>query len=450
MKNFRFLTFLLLLLPVNAPAAYDYIHISNPFLHKIPIAVPAFKPLPPEKGFPADADADKTESLAVQAADLLAHTLNFTCYFKILERDAFLEHPRDNGITNAEINHKNWRDIGTEFLITGGVTCQGDILSMELRLFDVFKEKLLAGRKYKGNIKKQRAMIRRFGGEVMEVFTGNRGIFESRIAFVSTGSGNKEIYVCDFDGHAPRRITHNNVLDLSPSWSSDGRWLAFTSYRNNRPDLYLHNLDESRNTVISAREGANISPAWRPGQFSLAACLSFTGDQELYLLSGTGKIMKRLTHSWGIDVSPTFSPTGKKIAFVSKRSGTPQLFIKDLESGDIQRLTFEGEYNTNPSWSPAGDKIAYCGLENGHFNIYVIDRRKGETFCLTHNQGDNESPAWSPDGSLIAFSSTREGSPAIYVMTSAGTDQRRLLTLAGEQTCPRWSLNINTKNRIKP
>jgi len=300
---------------------------------------------------------------------------------------------------------------------------------------------MLVGKRYKGWLNDQRKMVRRFCSEVIFLLTGDRGIFNSNMAFVSKNSRNKEIYICEFDGYNPKKVTNHKSITLSPAWSWDGKWIAYTSYANGKPDLFIKHLKEKRGAVIS-KKGYNTTPAWVPGQFALAATLSFSGDPEIYLLTGTGKIIKRLTYNWGIDLSPTWSPDGKKMAFVSKRSGTPQIYIKNIESGQAERLTFIGRYNTQPNWSPKGDKIVYSALEKGRSNIWVIGIDGDNAIQLTHNEGTSESPTWSPDGSLIAFSSTREGPSRIYVMTAYGTDQRRLLILPGEQTEPKWSPSV--------
>lgn len=413
---------------------YEYIDISNPFLRKIPLAVPWFK---------AINATDAEQALSREAADLVATSLEFTGYFKILDRGAFLADPLDPAIIGPNIHFRNWTGVGAELLITGGLVIREGVVEMELRLFDTFKERMLIGKRYKGWVKDYRRMTRRFCSEVILQLTGQKGVFDSRIAFVSTGSGEKEIYICEFDGYQPKQFTQNKSITLFPAWSSDGEWLAYTSYSQGKPDLYIRNIAQKRGAVIS-EPGIQITPAWVPGKFELAATLSFSGDQEIYLLTGTGKIIKRLTNSRGIDVEPTWAPDGKRMAFVSKRSGTPQVHIKDLESGRVERLTFSGRYNTQPSWSPLGDKIAYSSMVNGQTDIYVIDASGGEPLQLTRNQGDNESPSWSPDGSLIVFSSTREGPSRIYVMTAYGTDQRRLLVLPGEQSNPAWSSSAIT------
>lgn len=438
MSFFRFQVFTsillacLLALAGVARADYDYIEINNPFLRKIPMAVPTFSPV---AGHPAE------RQVAVQAADQLAGALEFTGYFKLLDRGAFLVKPEAMGIIAPNIKFQDWTAIGAELLVTGGVSLKDQYMEMELRLFDTFKSQLLIGKRYKGLVSDQRRMIHRFCSEVIFALTGNHGIFDSQIAFVSSGPGNKEIFTADFDGESPQQVTQNKAITLSPAWSSDGQWLAYTSYRQGKPDLYIRNLAQRRGSVVD-RPGLNATPAWVPDKFELAATLSFSGDPEIYLLTGTGKIIKRLTESKGIDISPVWSPDGKSMAFVSNRSGTPQIHMQDIGSGREERLTFDGRYNTTPSWSPKGDRIAYCAAEDGGFNIRVIDLATRKTLQLTRSTRDNESPSWSPDGSLIVFSSNREGPNRIYVMTGYGTDQRRLLTLPGEQTNPKWSGRI--------
>jgi TolB protein len=412
--------------------SYQYIDIRNPFLRKIPLAVPLFKNL---------TGGAREDDNARKAADFMASSLDFTGYFKILDRSAFLFDPQKSGVSATEINFQNWTVVGAELLTTGTYGQSGDNVEMELRLFDTIRGRQILGKRYSGNISETRKMILRFCAEVIFYLTGNKGIFNSRIAFVSTGSGKKEIYTCDFDGYNPTRLTYNDSITLFPSWSSDGQYIAYTSYKGGKPDIYIRNLADKRETVI-ANEGINISPAFSPDKFEVAATQSFSGDQEIYLLTGTGKMIKKLTNTRGSDVSPAWSPDGRKIAFVSNRTGGPQIYILDLDNGNERRLTFEGKYNTQPSWSPRGDKIVFSSQVNGFHQIFVIDVEGQNSMQLTRNGGDNESPSWSPDGSLIVFNSTREGPSRLYVMTAFGSDQRRLLLLNGEQMNPKWSSGV--------
>ena len=411
---------------------YDYISISNPFLNKTPVAVTSFKAF---SGHEAEVAA------GVQAEQILKAGLDFTGYLKIMDPIAFLSNPAESGIQLGQINFKDWTGIGAELLVTGGVEERDGQVKLQLRLMDTFNTKLLVGKIYSGPTNRIRAMVHRFCAEVAKVLTGNFGVFGSKIAFVSTVNGNKEIHTCDFDGFNPRQITYHKSISLSPAWSDDGQWLAYVSYAKGKPDIFIKNLKNNLGAVINYK-GINISPDWMPRKLNLAATLSFSGNQEIYLLTRKGEIIKRVTKSWGSNVSPKFSPDGKTIAFTSSRSGNPQIYIQGLDSEETRRVTFTGKYNTSPAWSPDGKKIAYVGIEKNKINIFVIsvDPHIGTSVQLTAEQGDNEDPCWSPDGSLIVFKSNRKGGKAhLFVMTAAGTDQRPLLSMPGIQSEPDWS-----------
>lgn len=418
-----------------APAAaqQDYIDIRNPSLRKIPLAIPVFRTAP----YPSD-------PIAAGAPDRLTRYLDFTSFFKVLDRGTYRLDPARPAPADVDtIDFPNWSSIGAELLITGNLRVDGDLVEMELRLFDVVKGELLVGKRYKGWMRDRERILRRFAGEVVHYLTGSWGVFDTQIAFVSNGTGNKEIYLCDFDGSNPRRFTRHESITLSPAWSSDGKWLAYTSYAQDNPDLYIRQVDGGPGHFFS-REGINTTPAWRPGTFELAATLSFGGDPDIYLLTGDAKIVRKMTQKWGIDTSPAWSPDGRRVAFTSSRAGSPQIYVMNADGGGVERVTFQGRYNSQPSWSPEGDRIAYSAMENGEINIHVIDLESRNPARLTYRSGRNESPSWSPDGSLIVFSSTREGGvPRIYVMTAFGTDQRKLLDMPGAQTSPRWSPRLS-------
>ena len=165
---------------------YDYIDISNPFLRKIPLAVPWFKNI---------SGGSDLEALSVNLSDLLSETLEFTGYFKMLDRRAFLMDSKNPNILAKQINFRNWTAIGTELLITGGLRMTDGFMETELRLFDTTKGELIIGKRYKGKGDDTTRMIRRFCGEVMFHLTGHRGVFDSKIAFLSSMAGKKEIYI---------------------------------------------------------------------------------------------------------------------------------------------------------------------------------------------------------------------------------------------------------------
>lgn len=429
LKKLNIIVILLFLSFPATGADYEYIEIKNPYLNKIPIGIP-------DSFLKSEGKMKKDNSVS----NLLSKTLDFTNYFKIDK----MEKQSIDGIVISDLNFKDLRSKGYELFITCGFSIdKNNVLKVEFRLFDVIREKRLLGKIYKGYHTEKRNIARRFATNIIKYLTGKDGFFNSKIAFVSNQTGKKEIYTCDFDGKDIKQVTSHKSISLNPSISSNGRWLAYTSYLKGKPDIYLRNLKTSTGVIIS-KKGINITPAWLPNQNKLAASLSFTNDQGIYLINTNGRVVKRLTKKWskwGIDLSPTFSPDGKKMAFVSNRSGMPQIFIKNFENKSVKRLTFFGRYNTSPRWSPTGDKIAYASMVKGKIDIFITGLN-GEPPVMLTSTGDNESPSWSPDGTHIVFSSRREGIEKLYIMTSFGTDQRRLLNIEGKQTSPFWSGNM--------
>ncbi|ACL04836.1 WD40 domain protein beta Propeller [Desulfatibacillum aliphaticivorans] len=424
---FLFLLIMTVLAGSASAARYEY-WINNPFLRKIPIAIKDFEPKTVN---------EEPRQAAVQAKEWLVSGLEFVRYFQILPEESYIIGDGE-GLTAQTINFANWVSIGADHLVTGGLDLRDGVLVLELRLFDVPRNRLIVGKRYKGRVEDMRKMIRRFCVEIVTELTDSRGVFGTKIAFVSNGPGNKEIFACEYDGFDPQQLTSGSKIALSPAWSGDGTHMAYVSYADGPPEIFIRNLAQKRGVKV-AYKGINVTPAWDPTRFALAATLSLNGDQEIYSLTGNGKIIKKLTNNWGIDVSPSYSPDGKRMAFVSNRGGSPQIYIMELDTGQTSRVTFDGKYNSAPAFSPRGDRIAYCGMVDGTFDVFTVRTDGTDLQRLTDHPGDDEEPSWSPDGTLIAFSTTREGKAKIYVMTSHGTDQRKLLELEGAQTQPAWS-----------
>lgn len=404
-----------------------YIDINAPSVRKFKIAIPDFKNL---------GSQGQCAELASRLPAVMTSDLDLSGYFSPIDKSAFLD--EIPALTRDEIRFKNWSVIGAELLVTGGYTCIGDSVEVQVRLFDVFSGRQIVGIRALGKTRDYRYIMHRVGNEFIKALTGQPGIFLTRLAFVGNATGNKEIYVCDFDGHNVRKITSDKSIDLFPRWSPNGKRMVYTSYKNGGPMLFLKNMSNGNVRLLSGRKGLNIGASWMPDGKKLALTLSPNGNPDIYTINMQGKILKRLTHHWGIDVSPTFSPDGKKLAFVSNRSGSPQIYIMDLATGTKQRLTFEGKYNTSPCWS-SQNRIAYASMNHGNFDIVTMNPDGGDMRILTQDQGNNESPCWSPDGHYLAFSSSREGRYHVYIMTAYGQNQTRITSMKGGQTSPSWA-----------
>jgi TolB protein len=373
-------------------------------------------------------------------ADTIVYDLDLSGWFRVIDRSAYIEHPQKSGDTLGSFDFRDWSTIGAVGLVKGRFSVQGEELTVELRLFDVSQAKEIVGKRYAAGVKDYRRIAHKFADEIINQFTGVPGIFNTRIAYVSTSGGRfKEVHVSHLDGSEKYQVTNNRTINLSPAWTPDGKSILYTSYKDRNPSLYLFELYSGKDVRFSSRTGLNLGGKWSPDGQTVAVSLERGGNTDLYLLDRSGNVVRRLTEDPGIDVSPAWSPDGRQLVFVSDRSGSPQLYILEVSSGRTRRLTYTGGYNTSPDWSPKGDKIAYISRVGGRFSVFSIGTDGGEPLRLTNNSADNEDPAWSPDGRFIVFSSNRAGRYHLYVMQATGENQRRLTGSGGDDTKPSWS-----------
>ena len=400
-------------------------------LQKYPIAIS------PLKNTGGAADPNR---ISTGIADSIVYDLDLSGWFRVLDRSAYIEDPQKSGDTLGTFDFKDWSTIGAVGLVKGRFVVQGDELTAELRLFDVAQSKELIGKRYVAKAKDFRRIAHKFADEIINQFTGTPGVFNTRIAYVSTGGGRfKEVHISHLDGTERFQVTNNRTINLFPSWTPDGKSILYTSYKDRSPGLYQFELFSGKEVKWSPANGRYIGGQMSPDGQYIAATLEQGGDTNLYLLDASGKMIRRLTSDPGLEVSPSWSPDGKQIVYVSDRSGSPQLYILDMASGRSRRLTYTGSYNTAPAWSPRGDRVAYTGRVGRRFAIMTIAVDGGDARQLTPDSYDSEDPAWAPDGRFIVFSSNRGGRAHIYVMQAGGENQRRLPGSGGDDTKPSWS-----------
>ena len=344
------------------------------------------------------------------------------------------------GIRPGEFDLAPWQAAGADLVLKSGYVVSGSSVTLECRLYEVATAKELVAKRYSGGMSDLRRIAHTVSDEIMRSLTGEPGPFTGKVAFVSTLTGNKELYLMDYDGHQVIRLTRNGSINLNPDFSPSGREIIYTSYKKGNPDLYRRDLFSGAEARISHSRGINITGAYAPDGNRIALAKSKDGNSEIYLISKDGKELARLTRNPAIDVSPAWSPDGKQLAFVSDRLGKPQVFIMNSDGSNVHRLTFSGAYNVSPRWSPKGDRIAYCRQTSGGFQIYAINPDGSDDQQLT-TDGSNEHPRWSPDGRFIIFSRTRGGRSAIYVMRPDGSGQTRVSRGKGSDSHPVWSVD---------
>jgi len=416
---------LLIALPTVLSAQPDYIEVTAPGNRQLKMAVESA--LSPDGSLPPDAAQNSTE--------VITNDINMSGVV-MAERRTLQPPPGNTSL--ADVNYTPWQTAGFDMLVRSELSLQGDRLVVEFRLFDVVNQKMITAKRYLGAAKDLRRFSHSFADEILRALTGEKGVFTTRIAYVSAQTGNKEIYVMDWDGYNPLPLTKNGSINLNPDFSPDGREIIFTSYKRRNPDLYRRPLSSPVEVLLSNSKGLNITGSWSPDGSKIALALSKDGDAEIYTIDKDGSRPIRLTIDPALDLYPSWSPDGKQIAFVSDRMGKPQIFVMKASGGDVRRLTTSGNYNVNPRWSPKGDKIAYSRMVNGGFQVFTISADGTSDSQLT-TEGSNENPAWSADGRFICFSSVRSSGNGVYVMRADGSGQKIVSQTKGKYFQPVWS-----------
>ncbi|MCP4004773.1 MAG: hypothetical protein GY725_11305 [bacterium] len=371
----------------------------------------------------------------------LTQAITFSSVLEVVSPDAFLEPVQTSDYSASGIACENWRGIGADILLQGKLELSGERLRARFKVWDILRCREQGDRVRIDRHRKEIGLLARtVADEIVERFSGRRGVSATQIAFISDKTGNKELYLMNADGSNKRAVTNNNSINLFPSWSPDGKALVYTSYKGGRPDVWTLFRGPRKGGRLLGGNSPKYRATWSPTNGSIALVMNQKENTDLYTVNSKGGKLTRLTTHRSIETSPAWSPDGKRVAFVSDRTGSPQIYIKELGAASLERrITFKGGYNASPAWSPTGEWIAYTAQTGTNFDLYLIDPETGYTTPLVVHPRSDEDPAWSPDGRKIVFRSSRKGRKNLYRID---VDGRNLTLLTeGFRNCsnPAWS-----------
>lgn len=290
-----------------------------------------------------------------------------------------------------------------KFVISGTVTGDGLIG----KLVDNSSKTEVVNKTYSGG---WRSAVHQFADDVTLATTGVQGFATSRVAFVSSATGKKELYVMDMDGGNIKKLTGDGSISASPAWSKDGSMIAYTSYKSGYPDVYVIRLAQSTRTRVAFFPGINSGPSFSPDDQKLALTLSKDGNPEIYVMPVNGGTPDRVTRTRGAETSPSWSPQGDRLVYTSDDRGSAQLFISSAAGGEPERLITNTLFASEPDWSPDGNLIAFTLRMAGKFQIATYDLAKRGTQQITTTGG--EDPSWTRNSRHLIYANNG----AIYIL----------------------------------
>jgi TolB protein len=277
--------------------------------------------------------------------------------------------------------------------VVGGSASGG---SLQGRVTDTSGATILS-KSYSGS---DREVAHQFADDIVETITGKPGIATTKIAFVGTASGPKEIYFADYDGNNSRRLTSDRSISVAPSLGPGARNLAYTGYHEGYPDVYvIDTASGARQRVVKA-PGTNSGAAISPDGGKMALTMSKDGNPEIYVTGLRGGMARRLTRTRGVESSPTWSPNGGELIYSSDNGGSPQLYRIGAGGGSPQRLNSGFGYCTDPSWSPDGKQVAFTVRSGGGFSVAVMEIGGGGARIVASGQ----NPVWGRNSRHLIYS----------------------------------------------
>lgn len=338
----------------------------------------------------------------------------------------------------------DWRARSADALLGGSVTRLADgRYDVRAKLWDVVKGAEIGTQSATVHPGDLRLAAHRIADYVHEKLTGEKGVFSTRIAYVSRARRSFSLRVADADGYDPsgkpegESVLNSSEPIISPAWSPDGKELAYVSFEDQKAVVYTQDMASGKRRLIANFRGSNSAPAWSPDGQTLAVTLSREGGSQLYLMSRTGGTPRRLTNSGAIDTEPCFSPDGRTLYFVSDRGGSPQIYRMPVAGGAAERVTFSGNYSISPAISPDGRTLAYISRQGNAFKLQTMDLQSGTVTGLT-DTNDDESPSFAPNGRLVIYATRAGGRDVLMTTTLDGKIKATLPSPSADLREPVW------------
>lgn len=337
-KSFLILLCILALAPVCNAAQESYLNVTAPGNRLLKLAVTS----------PVAIAGTPNPAVAGELVDIFRFDMSLAGLFDVQIIPAA---PMMEGIASGTFDFAPWKLAGYDLLLKTGYVISDSTIVVECHLYDLTKGAELTAKRFTGLPKELRRMAHLFSDEIMGAITGVAGPFSGKIAFVSKATGNKEIYLMDYDGANVKMLTANRSINLDPVFSPSDKEIVYTSYKGGNPDLYRKELYSGAESRISSRRGLNIGGAWAPDGNRIALAISEYGSPQICVIDKDGRLLERLTHDDDIDISPSWSPDGRFITFSSTLSGNEGIYVMRADGTGQARMSRWKWADSQPDWT---------------------------------------------------------------------------------------------------
>jgi TolB protein len=333
-----------------------------------------------------------------------------------------------------------WRARAADALVAGSAARLADgRFDLRFKLWDVVKGADLGGQSNAVEAAEVRLGAHRIADYVYEKLTGEKGVFSTRIAYVTRAGSRHTLRVADADGVNDQVALNSGQPIISPALSPNGKELAYVSFEKQKAVVYVHTIATGERRAIADFRGSNSAPAWSNDGQTLAVTLSRDGGSQLFFIGKNGENPRRITTSQAIDTEGEFTADGRWLYFTSDRGGSPQIYRMPAAGGGAERITFAGSYNISPAVSPDGRTLAYVTRSGNAFRLAVLDlATPGAQPAMLTDTSDDEHPSFAPNGRLLIYATRVQGRSVLMTTTLDGKIKARLPSATADLREPVW------------
>jgi TolB protein len=274
-----------------------------------------------------------------------------------------------------------------------------------------------------------------------------------KIAYLLRSSTDDTLYVMDADGQNQHCLMDSKIRITSFNWSPDSTRLAYSSNRSDtgKGRIVISTINVDGSQLRKLTNSDDTDPSWSPDGKQIAFWSWRNNEGDIYIMNANGSALHRLTSLGGVYSGPSWSPDGKQIAFAASKDKNIDIYVMDADGSNVRRLTNELRDDDRPTWSPDGKQIAFASGqlqgESCQAELHVMNsdgsnqRRVAERYLVCGLGFGDFRFGWSPNGQRLTFAAF-DPAPSdefgLYVIDADGSNMRRLITKGLLPKDPAW------------
>jgi TolB protein len=235
-----------------------------------------------------------------------------------------------------------------------------------------------------------------------------------KIAYEGYYDGNRDIYVISADGGEPTRLTFDRKADASPCWTPDGKEIVFTSNRDGTVDLWIINGAGGEPRKLAEGPGMEQNATFSPD----AGWIAFESLGKIWKMPAGGGKMEQVTFGEERHFYPDWSPDGKEIAFTVQLPESRQIWAVNVSTGETREIVGDKGWSYGPQWSASGKVLAFSRRSGSgdavNHDLWVVAAEGGQLTQITMERSIDQYPCWAPSGDRLVW--TKQGD--LWVMTN--------------------------------